>query len=97
MTYIMCINDGNIFRTQKECAEYYKIDHVLLNHVIAGRRKSTDNKTFIKCIVNDGLSAYAKALELAECRRFALADRMSITGVKCEVSQSLIFKLEMEA
>lgn len=96
MTYIMCLNDGRIFKTQKECAEYYHIDHVLLNHVIAGRRKSTDNKVFIKCMVSDTLSAYSKALELAECRRHALTERMHITGVKCEVSQTTIFKLECE-
>ncbi len=92
----MCLNDGLIFRTQKECAEYYDIDHVLLNHVIAGRRKSTDNKVFIKCVVSDTLSPYTKALELAECRRHALEERCGITAIKCAVSQSTIFKLECE-
>lgn len=96
MTYIMCINDGRIFRTQKECAEYYGIDHVLLNHVIAKRRHSTGGLVFCRCTVNDALSPYAKALELETIRKYELEERLCITWVKPVTTTNTIFKLEME-
>ena len=96
MTYIMCINDGRIFKTQKECAEYYDIDHVLLNHVIAKRRKSTAGLVFCRCTVNDGLSPYARALELETIRKVELEERLNITWVKPVTTTNTIFKLETE-
>ena len=81
MMYIMCINDGLLFHTQKECAEYYNIDHVLLNHVISGRRKSTDNKTFCKAYIAAGLSPFQTCEELAHIRRYSLAERLGFQNV----------------
>ena len=43
---IVCVNDGRIFDTQKECADFYGLDSGNVNKVINGKLKTTGGKIF---------------------------------------------------
>lgn len=43
---IVCVDDGRIFDTQKECANFYGLDSGNVNKVIMGKLKTTGGKIF---------------------------------------------------
>lgn len=43
---IVCVNDGRIFDTQTECANFYGLDTGNVNKVIMGKLKTTGGKVF---------------------------------------------------
>ena len=45
---IVCVNDGRIFDTQTECADFYGIRQSNVNHVLTGKLKTTGGKIFIR-------------------------------------------------
>ena len=50
---IKCIEDGQIFNSVKQAAEYYGVYAQNISHVITGRRKHTGNHTFCYVDVED--------------------------------------------
>jgi hypothetical protein len=46
MCKIICMNDGKIFDTQKECANFYGLNCGNVNKVISGKLKTTGGKVF---------------------------------------------------
>lgn len=43
---VVCLNDGNIFNTGKECSEFYNVNHSNLVAHLNGRRKSCGGMNF---------------------------------------------------
>lgn len=53
-TKIMCINDGKIFSSISQAAEYYKISQAAISNQLAGTRKTVGGNRFVK--ISDDMS-----------------------------------------
>ena len=54
---IFCINDGNVFSSLLEAAEYYKISQASMSRQLRGERKTVGGLHFVK--IDDNLSSEA--------------------------------------